>query len=81
MDIAGEQAQVLVVRDGRARRVPVRLGLRGLTLTEVVEGLNQGEVVLAQGEKPVSDGQRVRAIEQPLPVSATQSNQAASQPL
>ena len=81
MDVAGEQAQVLAVRDGRAQRVPVRLGLRGLTLTEVVEGLNQGEVVLAHGEKPVSDGERVRVIEQPLPVSATQANQAASQPL
>lgn len=70
----GDHAQVLHVVGGRARLTPVRLGLRGLTLTQVIEGLQPGDVVLsAQAAKP--DG-RVRVALQPLP----QVTAAASQP-
>ncbi|HEY6645074.1 efflux RND transporter periplasmic adaptor subunit [Povalibacter sp.] len=67
MDVAGEQAHVWVVRDGRARRVAVRLGLRSLTMSEAVEGLSAGDWVLAQGDLAVRDGDRVRVIDEPLP--------------
>jgi HlyD family secretion protein len=79
MDINGEQAYVLAVRDGKARRVPVRLGLRGLTMTEVVDGVSVGELVLVQGEQVVTDGDRVRVAEEPLPSSAAQPAPAASE--
>jgi HlyD family secretion protein len=53
-------ARVLVVRLGRAVEREIELGLRGLTMTEVTQGLASGDwVVLTPGIKP---GQRVKAI-------------------
>src|SRR5690606_40703058 len=43
------RAGVLRVREGRVQRVEVRLGLRGLAMTEVLEGLEEGDRVLAAG--------------------------------
>ncbi|WP_158675209.1 MULTISPECIES: efflux RND transporter periplasmic adaptor subunit [unclassified Pseudoxanthomonas] len=65
------RAEVLRVRGGRVQRVPVALGLRGLAMTEIVEGLAAGDRVLAAGaldpaELP-RDGARVRLRAQPLP--------------
>ncbi len=50
---------VLRVRDGRAERVPVQLGLRGIGMIEVVSGLAEGDLVIAQTEATVP-GERVR---------------------
>src|SRR5690606_7066128 len=64
-------ASVLRVRNGRVQRVPVRLGLRGLAMTEVLEGLAPGDRVVAAGaiEPGVlpEDGSRVRIEGQPAP--------------
>ena len=60
----GSQAQVLRVRDGRVQRVSVRLGLRSVALSEVLEGLQAGDAVLAADAE---EGQRVRLLPQPLP--------------
>ena len=60
----GSQAQVLRVRDGRVQWVPVRLGLRSVALSEVLEGLQAGDAVLAADAE---EGQRVRLLPQPLP--------------
>jgi HlyD family secretion protein len=48
--VNGEGAQQLfVVRDGRARRTAVRIGLTGFDACEVVEGLSEGdEVILSE---------------------------------
>lgn len=78
LDVRGAQAQVIAVRDGRARRVPVRLGLKGLALTEVVEGLEVGELVLMQGETIVEDGARVSVREEPLPAAPDNDRTDAS---
>lgn len=51
---------VLVVRDGRAVRVPVRVGALGQGKALILSGLDAGEQVLARPEK-VKPGQRVRA--------------------
>ena len=69
LDVVGDRAHVLAIRDGRVRRVPVTLGLRGLALTEVVAGIDTGEHVLAASGS-VADGERVRIVEQPLPTAA-----------
>jgi HlyD family secretion protein len=50
---------VLALRDGRATRVPVRLGLRGVGAVEIVEGLQEGELAIPQTEKAIA-GDRVR---------------------
>lgn len=55
------------VREGKAQRVEVATGLRGLLMTEVVDGLAAGDFVLADGAAGVVDGQRLRVVEQPLP--------------
>lgn len=58
--IDGNRAEVWLASDGRAVRREVTLGLRGLALSEVIEGLAPGDVVLADASAPVAEGQRVR---------------------
>src|SRR5690606_21963710 len=66
-----DQATVLRVRDGRVQRTPVRLGVRGLAMSEALEGLRAGDHVVAAGAlEPGSlpdDGSRVRIEGQPAP--------------
>ncbi len=50
---------VLRVEEGRAVKVPVHVGLRSGGLTEVLDGLNEGDLVLSG--IAVQPGQRVRA--------------------
>ena len=51
---------VLALRDGKAVRVPVALGLRGVGAVEIATGLSEGERVIPQTEK-AAPGDRVRA--------------------
>jgi HlyD family secretion protein len=59
-DAAGREAWVLAVRDGRARRQGVKLGLRGEGSVEILAGLAEGELVLAGQDATLADGRRVR---------------------
>ena len=61
LDAGTAAPAALVVRDGRLRRVPVQLGLRGLALTEVVSGLAAGDWVLASAAGIRRRGRRARA--------------------
>lgn len=65
------RAGVLRVREGRVQRVEVRLGLRGLAMTEVLEGLEEGDRVVAAGaldpERMPAEGDRVRIVAQAAP--------------
>ncbi|HLT91464.1 MAG TPA: efflux RND transporter periplasmic adaptor subunit [Woeseiaceae bacterium] len=68
LDRAADRAHVLAVRDGRVRRTAVRLGLRGLTLTEVLSGLEAGDrVLLLRSAEGVAEGDRVRVVEEAMP--------------
>jgi HlyD family secretion protein len=58
---ASTQPWVLVVRDGRAQRQAVKLGVRGSGKTEILDGLTPGEPVIPPSEAAVKPGQRVRA--------------------
>lgn len=51
---------VLVIRDGRARRVPVGIGVRGATRAEILSGLAVGDQVIPATESEVADGDKVR---------------------
>lgn len=65
----GQRAEVLRVRDGQVERVGVRLGLRSVALSEVLEGLEPGDWVLGADAE---EGQRVRLVPQPLPAGVAQ---------
>jgi HlyD family secretion protein len=61
-DAAAKTPWVLVVRDGRAVRQPVQLGLRGTGRTEIVAGVVPGEAIVPPAEASVRDGDRVRVV-------------------
>ena len=58
--VQGDQATVLLVHDGKIRRQKVKLGLRGLAMSEVVSGLKAGDQVLSDATSTLTDGARVR---------------------
>lgn len=58
-DADREAPWVLALQDGRAVRVPVTLGLRGVGAVEIVKGLAEGQQVIPQTEK-AAPGDRVR---------------------
>lgn len=74
LQVEGNRASVLAVRDGRLQRVAVTLGLRGLAASEVTDGLAAGDHVLATaGAGALADGDRVRVttLQQPAENSST----------
>jgi hypothetical protein len=48
-----------IVKDGRARRADVTLGVIGANEVEVAGGLSEGDRVLIPGAAPLSEGARV----------------------
>jgi HlyD family secretion protein len=58
-DLSGEQASVQVIELGRVAKRQITLGLRGLTHSEVTDGLSPGDTVIRTPELQI--GQRVRA--------------------
>lgn len=52
---------VLKVKEGRALRQPVKLGLRGVGFVEVLEGLQAGDQ-LVPGSAKLQDGARIRTV-------------------
>lgn len=67
--IKGNKAVVLLVRDGKIQRLQVTLGLRGLAMSEVVSGLQDGDQVLADAESSLIEGARVRLKQQNTPLN------------
>jgi HlyD family secretion protein len=55
-----EEIGVIANRDGRAVWQPVKIGLRGHTHVEIVEGLSPGEIVVyMQGPDRIPEGRRI----------------------
>jgi len=52
---------VMVVKNGRTSKQPVRLGLQGITETEILSGIAEGDVVIS-ASSTVPAGQRVRVV-------------------
>ncbi len=59
-DSATKQPWVMRVEAGRARRQPVKLGLRGATKAEILQGLSAGDVVLSDSAGNPAEGRSVR---------------------
>lgn len=60
-DVLSGQPWVLTVEGGRAVKRPVKLGLRGNSNIEIVEGLEAGDVAIPQSSGVVT-GQRLRPV-------------------
>lgn len=67
--IDGARAEVLRVQGGRVAAIAVQLGLRSSALSEVLDGLAEGDTLLATAAEP---GQRVRLQLQPLPTGVAE---------
>ncbi len=61
-EAGGAQPWVLAVDGRRARRRPVKLGLKGDGRIEVLEGVAPGDRLISAGNGTVRAGQRVRAV-------------------
>ena len=60
-DLMSGQPWVLAVKDGRATKRPVKVGLRGNSLMEITEGMTAGDVAIPSNSGVVA-GQRVRLV-------------------
>lgn len=68
---------VFVVRDGKAARVPVKLGYADGEWLEVREGLKAGDRVVTAGKVALRDGSAVQVIGDPAPKTVAAKDQAA----
>ena len=78
--VQGDQAQLLLLRDGKVQRQRVTLGLRGLAMSEVLDGLSAGDRVLADATALLADGTRVRFTEQPAPLANSSDAATRNEP-
>lgn len=58
----GDRNVVFVVQDGKAVLREVRTGYSTFAVTEILEGLQEGELVVVRGKEGLSEGRRVRVI-------------------
>lgn len=56
----GERSFVFIIENGKAKRVPIRTGLRQNGLVEVTQGLTPGQRVVTEGVVKIAEGQQVR---------------------
>nr|WP_295382267.1 efflux RND transporter periplasmic adaptor subunit [Pseudoxanthomonas sp.] len=67
---------VFVVRDGKAARVPIKLGYADGEWLEVREGLKAGDRVVTAGKVALRDGSAVQVIGDPAPKAVAAKDQA-----
>jgi HlyD family secretion protein len=72
-EAASASPWVLLVREGRAERRAVKLGLRGAGATQIAEGLAAGDLVVPVSQPGIAEGQRVRP-EAPRPAKKLVGN-------
>jgi HlyD family secretion protein len=63
--LLGEEqgAFVEVIAEGKAKKLPVKVGARDAQWAEIAEGLSEGAQVIVQGNYALPDGTPVRAEE------------------
>lgn len=69
-NVKEDNAEVLLLRDGKTQRQAVKLGLRGLSASEVLSGLSAGDEILVDATVSLADGKRVRTALQAAPFAA-----------
>ncbi|WP_413191380.1 efflux RND transporter periplasmic adaptor subunit [Psychrobacter sp. AT9] len=73
-NVKKDNADVLLLRNGQVQRQQVRLGLRGLSASEVLSGLSAGDEILVDATASLADGARVRTIQQAAPFATTDAD-------
>jgi RND family efflux transporter MFP subunit len=79
---AEQDGSVWLVRDGRVESRRVEVGIRDLLRFEVLEGLEEGDLVVVQGQDKLKEGTRVSVterqpdIKEPMP-DGSQPNQTS----
>jgi hypothetical protein len=56
---------VMVAVDGHAQRRAVGLGMRSASRVEVLNGLSEGDLVLAEGQYALPDGTAIEVVRDP----------------
>ncbi len=79
-NVKEDNAEVLLLRDGKVQRQRVRLGLRGLAASEVLSGLSEGDEILVDATASLADGERVRTTLQAAPFADTEANKMTTAP-
>jgi HlyD family secretion protein len=76
-------ATAIVVRNGRVQRLPVKLGLKSLALTEVTSGIDAGDTVLAAAASvaDIAGGKRVRVTDVKLPDASNLNSSRREMPV
>ncbi|MGP9690197.1 efflux RND transporter periplasmic adaptor subunit [Psychrobacter sp. AOP30-A2-5] len=69
-NVKEDSTEVLLLRDGKTQRQAVKLGLRGLSASEVLSGLSAGDEILVDATVSLADGKRVRTALQAAPFTA-----------
>ena len=64
----GEETAVFVVNGDKAQRRPVRIGMRDGEYIEIVSGVNQGEMVIVDGQAGLPDGATISVGDPATPV-------------
>jgi RND family efflux transporter MFP subunit len=67
-------AAVEVVEGGKAKKVPVRVGARDGQWAEIVQGLEEGALVIVQGNYALPDGTPVKPVENTADASANETS-------
>jgi hypothetical protein len=71
-----------VIDDGHARRVPIKVGIRGNRNTEIIGDIAKGTTVLSPARRDLADGTRIR-IDNSLTraVESAPATEPADQPI
>lgn len=64
------QPFVFTVVDGKARKIPVKTGLRRNAQLEIVDGLKAGDVVVTAGQLKLRDGAAIRDVDAVPPAAS-----------
>lgn len=76
--VTGGQTRVFRVEEGKAKAVPVQLGVRRNGRVEVLEGLQEGDLVISAGQLKVRDGLPVRPVGETGSMEGSSAVQAGS---
>ena len=62
MTVQGNTAFVYVVNNGAAEKINIEIGKRNFGKVSVISGLNEGDVVIAEGVSKVRDKAKVKIV-------------------